>query len=86
MKGVHTMLKERIAMASGLYQLNSETCYKKKRGCIPEKTHPCYKYLFYITFWVIYITNAFVINPKLDDWCFLCATTLVSLKLFATFW
>lgn len=37
-------------------------------------------------FTVIYLTNAFIINPKLDNFCFLMATTLISIKLLATFW
>ena len=59
--------------------------YVPKRGCLPRKTHACYKYLFYTIFWIIYLTNIFIIDAKLDEWCFGCATTLISLKLFLTF-
>ena len=41
--------------------------------------------LFYVLFWVIYLTNVFIINPKLDVWYFICSTTLISVKLFLTF-
>ena len=38
-----------------------------------------------MTFWIIYLTNVFIINPKLDVWYFICSTSLISFKLFATF-
>ena len=59
--------------------------YVPKRGCLPRKTHAFYKYLFYTIFWIIYLTNIFVINAKLDVWYFAVSTTLISLKLFLTF-
>jgi hypothetical protein len=40
---------------------------------------------FYVTFWVIYLTNVFIINPKLNVWYFVLSTTTISLKLFLTF-
>jgi hypothetical protein len=44
-----------------------------------------YSWTFYLIFWVIYLTNVFIINPKLDVWYFVFSTTTVSLKLFFTF-
>jgi hypothetical protein len=40
---------------------------------------------FYLTFWIIYLTNVFIINPKLNVWYFVFSTTTISLKLFLTF-
>ena len=52
---------------------------------MPPQTSNFYVLLFYVTFWVIYLTNVFIINPKLDVWYFICSTTLISAKLVATF-
>lgn len=41
--------------------------------------------IFYSTFAVLYFGNMVVINAKLDVWYFACSTTLITLKLFATY-
>jgi len=40
---------------------------------------------FHINFWLIYLTNLFVINSKLNVFYFLVSTTLLSFKLYVSF-
>ena len=42
--------------------------------------------IFYSTLIVLYIANMVVINAKLNVWYFACSTSLITLKLLATYW
>lgn len=44
-----------------------------------------YTYLFYACFWIIYLTNVFIINPKLNVWYFVFSTSTISLKTYLTY-
>ena len=57
----------------------------KKDSMFPEFPSPLYSNLFYITFWIIYLTNIFVINAKLNVTYFSISTTLLSVKLYLCF-
>ncbi len=36
------------------------------RSVLPEPTSIFWVWTFYLTFWFIYLTNVFIINPKLN--------------------
>jgi len=42
-------------------------------------------WLFMIMFWLVFITQIVVIEPKLDVWYFMLSTTLISVKLMMSF-
>lgn len=56
-----------------------------KRAKEPRNDKVFWVWTFYVTFWIIYLTNVFIINPKLDVWYFVFSTSTISLKLFFTY-
>lgn len=88
-RSARNILKERQRFRRSLRgvdkPLKDPRGHRKHCGCFPAKGHKFYTVLFYVVFFVIYLTNVFIINPKLNVWYFVLSTTTISLKLFLTY-
>ena len=42
-------------------------------------------WLFYSILLIVYVLNILIIDSKLNNWCFGLSTTMISVKLFATY-
>mmetsp|Transcript_18384 Transcript_18384/g.31423 ORF Transcript_18384/g.31423 Transcript_18384/m.31423 type:complete len:176 (+) Transcript_18384:950-1477(+) len=84
-KQIAEILKTRQEFNEGLVLNSGSGTVEMRRSWLPDRTDRFYRRLFYVVFWVIYLTNIFIINSKLNVWYFVMSTSMISVKLFFTF-